>query len=155
MKSEGLAAECGCVWVCVFLWSHASRVNPLIAWTTSGPEAKPLSLGASWARWLCLRSARGSHEQPCDHVCYWKSPTSYAAWRPEVTSEVHKAEHRTQGSIRDPDARRANTSIEEAAAVAAGGCDDWEGVFSVSAPTESLPATFLLRHAEDVMDCTE
>lgn len=146
MKSEGLAAEC----VCVFLFSHASCVNPLIAWTTCSPEAKPLSLGASWARWLCLRWARGSHEQPCDHVCYCKRPSSYAGWRPEVTSEVHKAEHRTQGSIRDPDAR-----IEEAAVVAAGGCDDWEGVFSLSAPTESLPATFLLRHAEDVMDCTE
>lgn len=46
--------------------------------------------------------------------------------------------------------------MEEAAVVAAaGGCDDWEGVFSLSAPTESLPATFLLRHAEDVMDCAE
>lgn len=62
----------------------------------------------------------------------------------------------TQRSLRDPDARRANASIEEAAVVAAaGGCDDWEGVFSLSAPTESLPATFLLRHAEDVMDCAE
>lgn len=101
--------------MCVFLWSHASCINPLIARTVSDPEAKPLSLDPPGLGG-CLRSAV---------------------------------------SLRDPHEWRANVSTKEAAVVAAGRCDDCGGAFALSALTESLPAMFLLRHAEDVMDLAE
>lgn len=74
MKPEGLF-QCQAVRVCV--WSHASRINPLIAGAASGPEAEPLS-------------SRGSRQHPCDNVCSCKSPSSWAA-ASQVTSEAHPA----------------------------------------------------------------
>lgn len=56
---------CGCV------CSHVSCINPLIAPTASGPEAKPLSWESPGLSG-CLRLVRGSHDHLCDNVYYCK-----------------------------------------------------------------------------------